>query len=263
MVESVLDIGIELREDLLFVKKVPHLSVVDFLIWGLEFKPLNASIAEMFSKALHDISRPSCLAIIAEFKRSGGLAIPELAKILDMSYMGVKQHCIRLEKQGYLKAWRVPRVEVGRPQKLYKLTKKCDELFPDGGVKLVTDLLDGVKSTFGETAPEKLLYHYFEKERDQWMKAVRPAKSLVEKATRFADARMQSGHFCHCHYSAETGFIIEEYHHPLQQVLKLYPGLKVMEIRMIEQALGTKVERKEEKGSQGVKCTIYKISTLG
>ena len=64
----------------------------------------------MFPEALRDISRPSCLAIIGELKRSGGLAIPELAKLLDMSYMGIKQHCLRLEQQGYLKAWRVPRV---------------------------------------------------------------------------------------------------------------------------------------------------------
>ena len=217
----------------------------------------------MFPEALRDISRPSCLAIIGELKRSGGLAIPELAKLLDMSYMGIKQHCLRLEQQGYLKAWRVPRVQVGRPQKLYKLTKKCDPLFPNGGADLVLDLLDGVKATFGETAPEKLLYHYFEKERDQWIKAVRPGKSLVEKATRFADVRMQSGHFCHCHYSAESGFIIEEYHHPLHHVFKLYPGLQVMETRIIEQVIGAKVSRSERKGSHGVKCTVYQISTLG
>jgi len=234
-----------------------------FCIWSLEFWLSTAKMKLMFSQALHDISRPSCLAIIAELKRSGGMAIPELAKLLDMSYMGIKQHCIRLEEQGYLKAWRVPRVEVGRPQKLYKLTKKCDELFPDGGLKLVLDLLEGVKSTFGETAPEKLLYHYFERERDQWVKSVKPGKSLVEKATRFVDARIKAGHFCHCSYSAETGFIIEEYHHPLSEVFNQYPGLKLMETRMIEQALGTKVTRKEDKGSQGVKCTIYRIGTLG
>lgn len=217
----------------------------------------------MFSQALLDISRPSCLGIIGELKRSGGLAIPELAKLLEMSYMGVKQHCVRLEKQGYLKVWRVPRVQVGRPQKLYKLTKKCDPLFPSGGAELVLALLDGVKVAFGEAAPEKLLFHYFEKERDDWMKAVRPGKSLVEKATRFADARMQSGHFCHCHYSSETGFLIEEYHHPLHRIFKLYPSLLVMETRMIEQVLGTRVKRMERKGSQGVKCTVYQISTLG
>jgi predicted ArsR family transcriptional regulator len=238
-----------------FLEEFPHL---EFGIWSLELR-----MSSMFPEALRDISRPSCLGIIGELKRSGGLAIPELAKLLDMSYMGVKQHCVRLEEQGYLKVWRVPRVKVGRPQKLYKLTHKCDSLFPCGGAELVLQLLEGVKVTFGETAPEKLLYHYFEKERDEWIKSVRPGKSLVEKATRFADARMKSGHFCHCHYSANSGFIIEEYHHPLHRVFKLYPGLLVMEIRMIEQVLGTRVVRSESKGSQGVKCTVYQISTLG
>jgi len=217
----------------------------------------------MFSQALHDISKPSYLGIIGELKRSGGLAIPELAKILKMSYMGVKQHCVKLEGLGYIKAWRVPRVQVGRPQKLYKLTKKADPLFPDGGVDLVLRLLEGVKSGFGETAPEKLLYHYFEKERDQWIKAVHSGKSLVEKATRFADVRMKTGHFCHCHYKVGEGFFIEEYHHPLHRIFKLYPRLMMVETRMIEQALGTQVSRETRTGSQGVKCTVYRIGTLG
>lgn len=220
-------------------------------------------MAPMFPQVFRDVCKPSYLAIIGELKRSGGLAIPELAKILDMSYMGVKQHCVKLEELGYLKVWRVPRVQVGRPQKLYKLSKKCDDLFPDGGGALVLDLLEGVKASFGEVAPEKLLYHYFEKKRDEWIKAVRLGKSLVEKATRFADVRIKAGHFCHCHYSAESGFVIEEYHHPLSPIFKQYPSLVVLETRMIEQTLGTKVNRTEKKGSQGVRCTVYQISTLG
>ncbi|NWK54521.1 hypothetical protein HW115_02785 [Verrucomicrobiaceae bacterium N1E253] len=191
------------------------------------------------------------------------MAIPELSSLLEMSYMGVKQHCIKLEELGYVKAWRVPRVQVGRPQKLYKLTKKADPLFPTGGVGLVLSLLEGVRMSFGDSAPEKLLYHYFEKERDLWLKAVRPGKSLVEKATRFADARTRSGHFCHCHYNVKEGFFIEEYHHPLHEVFVKYPNLMAMETRMMEQALGTQVDRDVRKGSHGVKCTIYRIGTLG
>lgn len=217
----------------------------------------------MFNQAMRDICKPSYLGIIGELKRSGGLAIPELARILEMSYMGIKQHCVKLEKMGYLKTWRVPRIEVGRPQKLYKLTRKCDALFPQGRVELVMALLEGVKSSFGETAPEKLLYHYFEQERDTWRKAVSPGKSMVEKATRLADARTRAGHFCHCSYSPEEGFVIEEYHHPLQKIFKTYPSLITMELRMMEQALGTRIQRAEKKGSQGVKCTVYRVGTLG
>lgn len=217
----------------------------------------------MFDQVLRDVCKPSYLGIIGELKRSGGLAIPELARILEMSYMGVKQHCVKLEELGYLKVWRVPRVQVGRPQKLYKLTRKSDPLFPDGGSELVLELLEGVKTTFGEVAPEKLMYHYFERKRDEWIKAVRLGKSLVEKATRFADFRTKAGHFCHCHYSPQDGFLIEEYHHPLHGVYKKYPGLIRVEVSMMEQALGTHVERDERKGTQGVKCTIYRINTLG
>jgi hypothetical protein len=134
-------------------------------------------------------------------------------------------------------------------------------------VKLVRELREG------SYAPGE--YHYFEitdpkprviaaapfRDRVVHHALVQVLEPLFEP--RFIDARMKAGHFCHCHYSAETGFIIEEYHHPLGQVFMQYPGLKVMETRMIEQALGTKVDRKEDKGSQGVKCTIYHISTLG
>ena len=218
----------------------------------------------MFPPILNDICRLSHLSIIGELKRSGGLAIPELAELLGMSYMGIKQHCVNLEKGGYLKGWREPRgVSSGRPRRIYLLTEKCDPLFPDGGEELLLGLLESVKASYGEAAPEKLLYHYFEKKQAEWIKAVKSGKSLVEKAKKFAEARAESGHFCQCNYSAEEGFTIEEYHHPLHLILNLYPGLIVLENRMIEKTLGTKVERTVKKGATGVKCTVYEIKTLG
>ena len=217
----------------------------------------------MFPPILNDICRLSHLSIIGELKRSGGLAIPELAELLDMSYMGIKQHCVNLEKGGYLKGWREPRgASSGRPRKIYLLTDKCDALFPDGGEELLLGLLDSVKSSFGEAAPEKLLYQYFEKKQAGWIKAVKSSETVVERATKFADVRMESGHFCQCHYSAETGFVIEEYHHPLHAILEQYPGLVALEQRMIEQTLGAKVKREVKSGPTGVKCTVYEVATL-
>ncbi|MGJ8676745.1 MAG: helix-turn-helix transcriptional regulator [Akkermansiaceae bacterium] len=218
----------------------------------------------MFPEILNDICRLSHLAIIGEIKRSKGLGITELAQILDMSYMGVKAHCIKLEKQGYISGWREPRgANMGRPRKLFMLTEKCDPLFPDGGDELLLELLEGVKTSFGEAAPEKLLYHYFEKKQDQWVKVITSAKSVVEKATLFADFRIESGHFCNYEHVEAEGFIIEEYHHPLHKIFDRYPSLIVLELRMMEQVLGAKVERNVKKGDQGnVFCTVYKISTL-
>ena len=46
-----------------------------------------------------------------------------------MSYMGIKDHCLALEKDGYLDTWRRPK-PVGRPEMLYRLTDRARELFP-------------------------------------------------------------------------------------------------------------------------------------
>ena len=174
----------------------------------------------------------------------------------------MKKHCVKLEEQGYIKAWRVPREAVGRPQKLYTLTEKCDDLFPDTGIEVLINVLDGVKEFFGESSPEKLFYIHYQKQREEWAPTISKGKSLVEKATRLADLRAKSGCFSRCKYDNKHGFRIEEYHHPMKQLFKIYPTLISLEIKMIEQLLGSNVSRKELSLSKGGNLVIYQISTL-
>jgi len=48
-----------------------------------------------------------------------------------MSYMGVKQHCVELEEEGYLDTWRRSK-GIGRPEMIYRLTARSHELFSRG-----------------------------------------------------------------------------------------------------------------------------------
>ena len=209
--------------------------------------------------------RASYAEILSALKCSDGMPISDLARELEMSYMGVKQHCLNLTKMGYLEEWRVPREkrEVGRPEKLYRLSKKCDPLFPEAGVGLTLTLLSGVKQLYGEAAPEKLLFHYFHELRDRWLPKIRSGKSLVEKATKLTALREQEGWFSRCHYDPETGFRIEEFHNPMRQIYELYPNAVRMEVQMMEQVLGTKVARNEVSTGKGRKLVVYEIATLG
>jgi len=216
----------------------------------------------MFPTAFRDLAKPQVLGIIGAVKTANGITIPKLAEELNLSYMGVKKHCVKLEDQGYIKSWRIPREGVGRPQKLYTLTAKCDELFPDTGIEVVINVLEGVKEFFGESSPEKLFFHHYEKQREQWAKSISKGSSLVEKATRLADLRAKSGCFSRCKYDNEHGFRIEEYHHPMKQLFKLYPNLIKLEVRMMEQLLGSAVSRKELSLSKGGNLVIYQIGTL-
>jgi len=217
----------------------------------------------MFSPAFKDLSKPQVLNILEVVKKSKGIAVADLARELEMSYMGIKQHCQKLEKLGYLKTWRVPRNGgVGRPEKLYQLTKKCDELFPKPGAELVLDVLKGVKQFFGDSSPEKIFFHHFESQREKWQSQISKGKSLVEKATRLADLRDKAGCFSNCRYDKEHGFRIEEYHHPMQEIYEQYPRIVNLEIRMMEQLLGTKVLRKIVRLKKGGTMTVYTIGTL-
>ena len=202
--------------------------------------------------------------IIDELKCSGGLPVPELQRRLGGSYMGIKDQCEGLGKQGYLETWRVPRSGVGRPEIMYRLTLKADQLFPVAGTGLSLELLEASRQLFGDTAPERLLLQYFKKLGESWRPRMARAKSLVEKATLLSTLREKEGCFGRCKYDPETGFRIEEFHHPLNPVFEVYPNAVQFELRMIEELLGTKVLRKEIAGGRAGPARVdYEVQTLG
>ncbi|MEO1844761.1 MAG: winged helix-turn-helix transcriptional regulator [Akkermansiaceae bacterium] len=217
----------------------------------------------MFSQALRDIARPTYTEILEALKRSDGMAVSELAKELKMSYMGVKQHCVNLEKKGYLKTWRVPRTQVGRPEKLYRLTEACEELFPQSGPTLTLNLLKAVKKLYGESAPEKMLFHHFEDQRQRWAEKMKSATSLAEKASQLAELRDAEGCFSKCSYDPQTGLRIEEYHHSMSMIYAEYPNAVRMEVQMMEQLLGSRVVRKVVEVGKGRRQAVYEVASLG
>lgn len=218
----------------------------------------------MFHQAHRDTMRASYADILASLKRSDGMPVSDLARELGKSYMGIKQHCLKLTEMGYLEEWRIPREKVvGRPEKLYRLTQKCDELFPTAGAEMSLSILSAVKEIYGESAPEKLLFHHFQKLQDRWIPKVTNGKSMVEKATRLADLRDREGWFSRCHYQAETGFRIEEFHSPLSAIYELYPTAVRMEVKMMEKVLGTRIVRREAPMGKGRMLVVYEIATLG
>lgn len=214
----------------------------------------------MFRQNLRDLIKPQWATTIEELKISGGLPVSELSRRLGSSYMAVKQYCEDLKKLGYLERSRIPRTEVGRPEIFYRLTPKADILFPQASASFSLELLDGVKSLFGDSAPERLIYQYFQQLLAHWQPKIARAESLLEKATLLAGLREKTGCFDRCKYT-EAGFRIEEYHHPLRAILEKYPSAILMEQRMIEQLLGTRIQRTEIPGGKaGPACVVFEIS---
>ncbi len=218
----------------------------------------------MFRAGIRDLVKKQWVGIVEELKLSGGLPVPELRKRLGGSYMGVKDQCEALVKLGYLEKWRVPRAQVGRPEVMYRLTPRAGSLFPEVGAGVSLELLEAARQLFGDTAPERMLVHYFGELRERWRPRLARAKSLVEKATLLSSLREKEGCFGRCKYDASSGFRIEECHHPMDAIFEAYPNAIQFELRMMEELLGARVTRREVAGGRaGPARVIYEVATLG
>jgi predicted ArsR family transcriptional regulator len=218
----------------------------------------------MFLPGFKDLAKPQWIATLEELKLAGELPVSELSRRLEVSYMAAKQYCEALKKLGYLDRTRAPRKEVGRPEIFYRLTPKADLLFPQAGVAFSLELLEHLQTMFGESAPERLIFQYFQHLQQRWTPRLTKAKSLLEKATLVTALREQLGCFARCKYDPEKGLRIEEYHHPLRPVFKKYPRAVGMELRLLEALLGTRVNRREIPGGpHGPARVDYEVATLG
>ncbi len=213
----------------------------------------------MFLKVLRDFSKPHWIDIIQVLKRSTGLSVAELAKALNMSYMGIKQHCVDLEKKGYLDTWRRAK-PVGRPEKLYRLTKKAAPLFPSMGSAFTIDVLSAVAQTYGNNAPDKLLFNYFQKQGDRYAAKVK-GQSVADRAVSLAKLRDAEGFCSSCGIHGTDGLQIVEYHSLLAEVAAKYPTVHRMEEQMFGRVLKTTVERTEEQAS-GLTAIRFSVGTL-
>jgi predicted ArsR family transcriptional regulator len=183
-------------------------------------------------------------------RSSDGMSVKALSSKLNMSYMGVKAHCIALTSTGHLTTWRQPTTK-GRPQMVYRLTEKGRQLFAESGPDLALQLLKESEGLFGNAAPQKLLMMYFRSLTATYrevMTAVDPANRVsVFVRLRDAEGRISSLR------EGSTREILE-CHNPLASVMKLYPGAAAMEESMVGEVLGAPVRRAEIEG--GVVFTL-------
>jgi len=204
---------------------------------------------------LRDIVHAPVLEIILLLKRSTGMSVNELCREMKMSYMGVKQHCVDLEKKRLLDTWRRPK-PAGRPEKVYRLTSKLDGLFPELGPEWALNLLETADQVFGERAAAKLLYSLFQKRTERWQKAVK-GESVSARVRELGKLRAAEGYLTMVH-EAEGGLDMVDHHDPCGSVALRYPLVHELDLAAVEQLLGVSVARSVEEAS-GLKRVTHRV----
>jgi hypothetical protein len=173
--------------------------------------------------------------------------------------MGIKQHCIGLEREGYLDTWRRPK-GMGRPEKAYRLTDGAKEFFPSRYPQFSLQILESVKDIYGSLGPEKILHNIYKAETQRYETKL----EKLDGESRFrglTQLREEDG------YMAEYSFDnsnrihrITEFNSAIQDCLDAFPMIRDYERQMFEKILRTKIRRDEERISGLYRCTYSAAS---
>src|SRR4029077_6154385 len=101
----------------------------------------------MNQRLISEIGRTQRLEIINSLKRTKGMSVNELVDKMNMSYMGIKQHCITLHRGAHLDAGGRPQKR-GRPERVYRLTRRSHDLFQADSHQLTLDLLKAAEEIY-------------------------------------------------------------------------------------------------------------------
>ncbi len=210
----------------------------------------------MNQQLLSEIGRTQRLEILNTLKRTKGLSVNELVSKMKMSYMGIKQHCLTLERDGYLDTWRRPQ-KMGRPEMVYRLTRRTHDLFPCDSNDLTLELLTSTKEIYGPNGPEKLLYNIFER-KTAGLKSKVKGETVPERAKWLAQQREKEGFMSEfVAEEKEGGPQILECHSPIMNLLDQYPIIGRLEQDLMEGVLGIPVRREETRTSGLYECAFY------
>ena len=208
----------------------------------------------MFLKIARSIARPQAVAILDLIKRSSGLSVNELAKQLKLSYMGAKQHCNELEKKGMLDTFRRPK-DIGRPDMLYRLTPKAEAFYPEVGNELSIDLLESAAQLYGPSAPDKLLFNYFTKKADAYLKKIK-GTTLSDRVASLAKLRDAEGYCSQVEIDGDQNVTLVEFHNLFKNIILSFPNVGRLEELMLARVLGVRVQRLEQRLSGLTKITF-------
>jgi len=201
-------------------------------------------------KRISEVGRSQRMRIIETLKKTQGLSVNELGERLKLSYMGVKQHCGELERNGYVDTWRRPK-PVGRPEMVYRLTPKAQVFFPRATNTTTIEILHAANRLYGHAAGEKLLYSVFALKAEDYMRKLR-GNTVFELAEMLVKIRDQEGYMSEL--SSGDPVAIVEYHSPIFDLLDAFPLVRRLEREMMERVLGVRIEREEEMASGLYRC---------
>jgi predicted ArsR family transcriptional regulator len=185
--------------------------------------------------------------VLHELKTKGPRSAAELARRLDVTREGARQHLAALERDGLVTS-RPVRGRVGRPERIWSLTDSpgVDARFPDSHAELAVGLLEAARAAFGAEGLDHLVRERARRQALAYRKRIPARAPLRDRVKALAAIRTEEGYLAD--WAAEgNGFLLVENHCPVCAAARSCRGLCRAELELFRRTLGrdVRVERTE------------------
>jgi predicted ArsR family transcriptional regulator len=221
-----------------------------------EAQKLPLDVVTSFPMAFQTAGGRHTVDLLLHLKRHPAQSVNELCAPLKMSYMGIKQHLIELEKKHLVETARRPK-PAGRPEKIYSLSPKLAPLFPDLSTQWTLGLLDTASEVFGEQAAEKLIYLQFQQRSEHWNRLTH-SHPLNKRLKLLVKTRLDEGYLSHLQITPDITHLTD-FHSPYWQLAERYPLVLDLEMDNLSTALQTPVTQSLQE-SPHLQRVIYSVA---
>ena len=208
-----------------------------------------------------DAPRTGRERVLFVLKTKGPQTTARMAKRLRVTTMAVRQHLAVLQGEA-LVDFTDDRRKVGRPARLWRLTSKAYDRFPDQHAELAVGMLQAVERAFGEEGIERLTRRMTRQQAESYRARMPgPNASLEERVATLARIRREEGYMAESRLNRDGTLELVENHCSIAKAARLCSKLCGAELSLFRTVLGgvVSVERTEHILSGG-RCCSYSIT---
>ncbi len=198
--------------------------------------------------------------ILYQIKRLGPQSVKSLARTLNVTTMGIRQHIALLAADGLIVALPEEPQPRGRPAKPWKLTEKGHQRFPDGHAQVTADLILSVRELLGESAMDKIIEQRTRETFELYRRGLKKYKTLAGKISHLAELRTKEGYMAEV-LEQDGEFILSEHHCPICIAAKSCQGFCRSELDVFQKLFaGSASVVREDHILNGARRCSYRIT---
>jgi predicted ArsR family transcriptional regulator len=200
--------------------------------------------------------------LLFALKTRGPATTRELAARARVTRQAAREHLIRLAAAELVDHTATPG-GIGRPGHTWSLTEKGHHRFPDTHAQMTVELIEGIRSEFGEAGLSRMLARRERAMAEHYQRALQGAKTLWERVARLARLRSAEGYMAEASRRDDGIYVIVENHCPICAAATACQGFCRSELALFARLLApAQVTRSEHLLAGGRRCA-YLVASDG